>query len=47
MNHRIEMEEGVLRDECAAMLSDFFRQRRIEKKALKKSPPDSPNLQAG
>ncbi|SCC60122.1 tRNA adenosine(34) deaminase TadA [Kosakonia oryziphila] len=46
MNHRIEMEEGVLRDECAAMLSDFFRLRRIEKKALKKSPPDSTNLQA-
>lgn len=47
MNHHIEMEEGVLRDECAAMLSDFFRQRRMEKKALKKSPPGSPNLQAG
>ncbi|QJT81986.1 tRNA adenosine(34) deaminase TadA [Kosakonia sp. MUSA4] len=47
MNHQIEMEEGVLRDECAALLSDFFRQRRMEKKALKKSPPDSPNLQAG
>jgi len=46
MNHRIEMEEGVLRDECAAMLSDFFRRRRMEKKALKKSPPDSTNFQA-
>jgi len=35
MNHRVEFTEGVLRDECAAMLSDFFRQRRLEKKALK------------
>ncbi|SFU13524.1 tRNA-adenosine deaminase [Kosakonia arachidis] len=46
MNHQIDMEEGVLRDECAAMLSDFFRLRRIEKKALKQSPPDSTNLHA-
>lgn len=40
MNHRVEITEGVLRDECAAMLSDFFRQRRLEKKALKKPAGD-------
>lgn len=38
MNHRVEIIEGVLRDECAGMLSDFFRQRRLEKKAQKKGP---------
>ncbi|WP_072092121.1 tRNA adenosine(34) deaminase TadA [Trabulsiella odontotermitis] len=35
MNHRVDIIEGVLSDECAAMLSDFFRHRRAEKKALK------------
>lgn len=35
MNHRVEITEGVLRDECAALLSDFFRMRRQEIKALK------------
>lgn len=37
MNHRVEVIEGVLADECAAMLSDFFRHRRSEKKALKQA----------
>ncbi len=35
MNHRVEVIEGVLRDECATLLSDFFRMRRQEIKALK------------
>lgn len=35
MNHRIHTEQGVLAEECAAMLSDFFRQRRAQKKALR------------
>ncbi|CAY73455.1 tRNA-specific adenosine deaminase [Erwinia pyrifoliae DSM 12163] len=35
MNHHVQVDCGVLRDECAAMLSDFFRQRRAEKKALR------------
>lgn len=35
LNHRVKLTEDVLRDECAAILSDFFRQRRLEKKALK------------
>ncbi|MFU0779919.1 MAG: tRNA adenosine(34) deaminase TadA [Citrobacter braakii] len=38
MNHRVEVTEGVLRDECATLLSDFFRMRRQEIKALKKTP---------
>jgi tRNA(adenine34) deaminase len=28
LNHRVEVVEGVLADECGAMLSDFFRRRR-------------------
>lgn len=35
MNHQVELASGVLAEECAAMLSDFFRMRREEKKALR------------
>lgn len=35
MNHQVAIDQGVLADECAAMLSDFFRYRRAEKKALR------------
>lgn len=35
MNHQVEIASGVLADECAAMLSHFFRLRREQKKALK------------
>ena len=35
MNHQVMVTEGVLAEECSAMLSDFFRARRLEKKALK------------
>lgn len=35
MNHQIEIVNGVLADECAGMLSDFFRMRREQKKALR------------
>ena len=28
LNHRVEVTSGVLADECGALLSDFFRQRR-------------------
>lgn len=37
MNHRVEITEGLLADECAALLSDFFRMRRQEIKAQKKA----------
>ena len=33
MNHQVRVEQGVLADECAAMLSDFFRMRREQKRA--------------
>lgn len=35
MNHQVEITSGVLADSCSSMLSDFFRQRRLQHKALK------------
>ena len=36
-NHQVELTEGVLEEECAAMLSDFFRElRERRKKSLTK-----------
>lgn len=29
LNHRVEVTEGVLADECSAMLTAFFRHRRL------------------
>lgn len=29
LNHSIEITKGVLRDECSAILKEFFRQKRI------------------
>ncbi len=37
MNHQIEIASGVLAEECAGMLSDFFRARREEKRALRQA----------
>ncbi|WP_370420422.1 tRNA adenosine(34) deaminase TadA [Pantoea vagans] len=37
MNHQVELHSGVLAEECAAMLSDFFRMRREQKKALRQA----------
>jgi tRNA(adenine34) deaminase len=31
LNHRVEVVEGVLGEECGAMLTDFFRARRSQK----------------
>jgi len=41
MNHQVELHSGVLADECAAMLSDFFRMRREQKKALRQAQRQS------
>ena len=30
LNHRIEVREGVLENECRALMQDFFRRRRTE-----------------
>ncbi|SFN11550.1 tRNA(adenine34) deaminase [Izhakiella capsodis] len=32
MNHQVEISSGILGMECAALLSDFFRMRRDQKK---------------
>lgn len=37
LNHKIEVVSGLLADECANKLSDFFRKRRKEIKAAKKA----------
>ena len=34
-NHQVEMETGVLEEQCSTMLSDFFRELREKKKKLK------------
>ncbi|NVK01188.1 MAG: tRNA adenosine(34) deaminase TadA [Oceanospirillaceae bacterium] len=35
LNHRVEVEAGVLQQECSQQLSDFFRKRRLEKRDAK------------
>ena len=37
LNHQVEIVSGILADECANKLSDFFRKRRKEIKAAKKA----------
>lgn len=34
LNHRVEIESGVLRDECAAVLRRFFRAKRTKDTAI-------------
>ena len=36
LNHRVEVSEGVLEQECSALLSNFFRLLREQKKTGKK-----------
>ncbi|HGH5989396.1 tRNA adenosine(34) deaminase TadA [Morganella morganii] len=45
LNHYMEVTGGVLGEECSAMLSEFFRRRRAEKKALKKQHADNPQTE--
>lgn len=37
MNHQVRITEGILAQECAAALSDFFRMRREQKKAQRRA----------
>jgi len=32
LNHRMEVVAGVLQDECAAQLKEFFRELRLKKR---------------
>ena len=37
LNHQLDVTQGVLAEECAQKLSDFFKRRRKEIKAAKKA----------
>ncbi|CCQ09507.1 tRNA-specific adenosine-34 deaminase [Pseudoalteromonas luteoviolacea B = ATCC 29581] len=37
LNHQVEITRGVLAQQCATTISDFFKMRREEKKALKQA----------
>jgi len=45
-NHRIEVTGGVLASDCAALMSDFFAQRRARQKALKQTSRPNPEKPA-
>lgn len=36
-NHQVDIEKGILDEECAALLTDFFRMLRARKKAAKQA----------
>lgn len=36
LNHQVEVQSGVCAEPCASKISEFFKRRRKEKKALKK-----------
>lgn len=36
-NHQVDIEKGLLEEECAALLTDFFRMLRARKKAAKQA----------
>lgn len=36
-NHKVKVTRGILEEECSAMLSDFFRELRQEKKLRKEA----------
>ncbi|MBA2795112.1 deaminase [Streptococcus porcinus] len=36
LNHRVELESGLLEVECAKIMQDFFHQSRLQKKEAKK-----------
>lgn len=41
-NHCTEVTSGVLQEECASLLTNFFRNLRQKRAATKLSPPSSP-----
>lgn len=36
LNHRVELEKGVLEDDCSSIMQEFFRQRRAIQKTTEK-----------
>ncbi len=41
LNHHTQVVSGVLADACGTLLSQFFKQRRLQKQALKANHPSS------
>ncbi|HEM5195747.1 TPA: tRNA adenosine(34) deaminase TadA [Streptococcus suis] len=37
LNHRVEVEKGILEESCAQIMQDFFRQRREKQKTVKEA----------
>jgi tRNA(adenine34) deaminase len=46
LNHCVQIIDGVLADECAQVLKDFFRRRRAENKRNRAGAPDHAGLGA-
>lgn len=38
LNHRVSVTAGVRQEECAALMKQFFRQRRTQKRASSPTP---------
>ena len=43
-NHQVEMESGVLEEECSRLMKDFFKALREKKAAIKKQKQEETNL---
>ena len=43
-NHQVEMENGVLEEECSRLMKDFFKALREKKAAIKKQKQEEPTL---
>ncbi|MCC2606299.1 tRNA adenosine(34) deaminase TadA [Planctobacterium marinum] len=41
LNHQISVTSGVLEAQCSSVISDFFKRRREEKKALKRAAQEA------
>lgn len=41
-NHQVELETGILQEECSQLLSDFFRELRARKKTIESPKNKSP-----
>ena len=43
-NHQVEMESGVLEEECSRLMKDFFKALREKKAAIKKQKQEETTL---
>ena len=43
LNHQVEITRGILAEQCANTISDFFKMRRAQIKAAKKAARDAAN----